>query len=175
MKTADGASASRFLLKNEQQSERDEQFVVRFFLKKEEEQQKKHQICAVEILKMKLFQYAIEKTEALFKRAAPRFISDRRHFLPGRRRSAARRFARLQWGRGRFAVRRPVLLRWCGTAFFLLRDAGIYALIVAQITVVHAYPSRVVRNILARWMSLASCAARATLSRRFSRRKGWSA
>jgi len=41
------------------------------------------------------------------------------------------------------------------SAWLLLRDAGVNALIVAQITIVHGYSSRVVRNTLARWMSLA--------------------
>ena len=57
---------------------------------------------------------------------------------------------------GRLAMRRR------RSAWLLLRDAGVNALIVAQITIVHGYSSRVVRNTLARWMSLASCAARAT-------------
>lgn len=58
---------------------------------------------------------------------------------------------RLPWGR--LAMRRRRAAR------LLLRDAGVNALIVAQITIVHGYSSRVVRNTLARWMSLASCAA----------------
>ena len=33
---------------------------------------------------------------------------------------------------------------------FLLRDAGVDALVVSQITVIHTYPSRVVKNTFAR-------------------------
>ena len=129
--------------------------------KEEEEQEQQHQVRAVEILQMELFQKTVEKRNALAERAAVglRSAAVRR----GRRRIPRR----LPWGR--LATRRR------RAAWLLLRDAGVNALIVAQITIVHSYSSRVVRNTLARWMSLASCAARATLSRRLSRRKGCSA
>ena len=127
----------------------------------EEEQEQQHQVRAVEILQMELFQQLVKELKALAERAA---VGLRSAAVRRGRRCIPRR---LPWGR--LAMRRR------RSAWLLLRDAGVNALIVAQITIVHGYSSRVVRNTLARWMSLASCAARATLSRRLSRRKGCSA